>query len=221
MKKLIFVLLVALFSFGASTAQDNRISISPELNIPLGKLAWSYKPSMGIQLNYARIGDTDSKITKEVGFSVSYTSLAPLADTLYFVVDRGGVGGAGIGTAVYSSFKMIHFKGNFDFGVPIVKKKLALNFGFGVGYLQGIRDILFEDSFGSMDGVSENVAWATLVPKVGLEYKMSKNFSIATYLSYSIMIQMGSSDPGSLAYNEDTGKFYHYYTPGISLNYYF
>ncbi len=219
MKKHIIALLVALSYFGAASAQDNRISISPELNVPLGKLAWSYKPSMGVQVNYSRI--SDSRITVESGVSVGYTSFAPLADTLYYVVDKGGVDGVGIGSAVFSPFRMMNFRATVDFGFPIVKERLSFKLGVGLGFLFGMRTIEYWDTFGASDSSTEIVGWGALTTKAGLEYKITERFSVTPFINYSGIIQAGDTDSDSMNYNENTGLFYHFYTPGLSLNFYF
>jgi hypothetical protein len=196
MKKYIFSFLVLLLYYSSATAQRHQISISPEYNIPIGKLAWGNRAGVGIQLSYAHI--SGYKISRQAGFSISYTALPALADTLYYVVDKGGVGGVGIGTAVYSPFKMIQLKATTDFGLLLVKEKLYFNVGGGLGIIYGIRQIEFKDSFGAADGLNEIVGWGTLVPKASLEYKMGDHFSVSSFISYTFMIQLGNTNRKAL-----------------------
>jgi hypothetical protein len=219
MKKYIFSSLVLLLCYSSITAQKHKISVAPEYNIPIGKLAWGNRAGVGIQLSYAYI--SGYKVSKQAGFSIGYTAFPALADTLYYVVDKGGVGGVGVGTAVYSPFKMIQLKTTADFGFPLVEEKLYFNVGGGLGIIYGIRQIEFKDSFGAADGLNEIVGWGILVPRTSLEYKMGDHFSISSFISYTFMIQLGSTNRKALNYNPNTGSIYHFYTPGLSLNFIF
>jgi hypothetical protein len=216
MKKYMCVLL--LYSQSV-TGQTGQISISPEYNIPLGKLTWGNRAGVGTQLSYAHL--SGDRVTKQIGVSIGYTALPSLADTLYYVVDKGGVDGVGIGTAVYSPFKMFQLKVFTDFGFNLARERLYLNVGSGIGIIYGIRQIEFKDSFGASDGLDEIVTWAALVPKASLEYKIGDHFSLAYYLSYTFMIQSGNTDSNSMNYNPDAGSTYHFYTPGLSLSFIF
>jgi hypothetical protein len=218
MHKLLMVVLVTACCCHAVQAQDMRLSLSPELNIPLGKMAWSYKPSIGAQLAFSKV-DPGGDILSAYGISLSYTSLTPQADTLYYVVDEGGVGGASLGKAAYSAFQMLHLKASLDWAFPI-GKKMAFTLGAGLGIIYGRRSIYFEDATGSDDS-SELVGWGTLNPSAGFEFILSENFSLVPYVSYTVMLQLGSTDSDALNYNPGTGSFYHFYSPGISLNYSF
>jgi len=214
-----YFFLVSLFFYIDSIAQENVLSISPEYNIPLGKLAWSYKASPGIQLKYSLVARKNRNF--QSGLSFGYTALQPLADTLYYVVDRGGVGGVGIGTATFSPFKMIQITGTMNFEFPVVKKKLSINLGLGIGIIYGSREMIFEDSFGAIDDSAETVGWASMVSKAGLEYKITNNFSLSPYISYTFMIQTGNTDSNAIDYNPGTGAISNFYSPGMSISYSF
>lgn len=202
----------------SASSQDTRLSLSPELNIPLGKMGWSYKPAIGAQLGFSRV-DNGGDILSAYGISVSYTSFAPQADTLYYVADEGGTEGASIGKAAYSAFKIFHLKSTLDYAFPI-GKKMAFTLAASIGIMYGKRSIYFDDPNGTTD-LSELAAWGTLNPSAGIEFILSENFSVVPNVSYTFMIQAGNSDITALAYNPSAGSIYHFYTPGISLNYNF
>ncbi len=218
LKKLLMAVLVTACCCLAASAQDMRLSLSPELNIPLGKMAWSYKPSPGVQLGFSKV-DNGGDVLNAYGISLSYTSLTPQADTLYYVVDEGGVGGASLGKAAFSAFQMFHLKASLDWAFPI-GKKMAFTLGAGIGIIYGKRTIYMEDATGTNDS-GEFVAWGTLNPSAGYEFILSEHFSLVPYVSYTVMLQLGSTNSNSLNYNPDTGAFYHFFSPGISLNYSF
>src|SRR5690349_11875419 len=120
MHKYILLLLISVFSFSRNHAQT-RLSVSSEYLMPMGKMKWPYKPGIGADINLAKIND-DNTLTKFVGISIGYAALQPHADTLYYVYDYGGVDGIVVGRAAYSSFKMLRFKVNLEYALPLGKK---------------------------------------------------------------------------------------------------
>jgi hypothetical protein len=216
----VFASLMALIPF-EGVSQDYRISVSPAYSLPLGHLAWSYSPGIGARLEFASIRTKKTNVVSR-GLSIGYTAFRPLADTLYYVVDDGGQGanGAGIGTAVFSKFKMFHLEAMTDWGIAI-SKKVSLVPGIRFGIIYGQRDIDLSDSFGAAEGTSEVVGWGTLSARGGVEYKLSEHFSTTAFVAYTAMIQLGDTNPGAMNYNDNTGMFYHFYSPGVSLNFLF
>ena len=202
-----------------AAAQDSRFTISSEFNIPLGQLAWTYKPGIGALMNYSWV-DNGNDVLRAYGLSVGYGVLPPLADTLYYTVDKGGIDGAGLGRAIYSKFQMIQLKATLDYSFPL-GKKLALQAGGGVGIMYGIRDMTIEDDFGAEDGISEVVSWGMFTPTLGLEFILNDKVSVIPYFSYTAMVQLGNTNPNAIDYNADTGAFYHYCSAGVSFSFYF
>ncbi len=211
-------------SFFDVFSQSRRVGVSTSYSIPIGELGWTYSPGVGVKLNLSSINSKKSKISRIVGLSIGYTALPPLADTLYYIVDKGGAsavgGGAGIGTAVYSPFKLFQVEGSFGWGLPL-GKKLVLEPSILIGAVYGKRSATFEDVFGGSDGISELMTWASITPQVGVEYKLGDKWSITPFLSYTVIIQTGSTNPNAMNYNDNTGMLYHFYTPGVFLNYSF
>lgn len=218
MHKLLFVVLAVTCCCHTAFSQDTRLSLSPKLHIPLGKMSWSYKPAVGAELNFSRI-NTKRGAQSAYGFSFGYASFAPKADTLYYVVDQGGVDGASLGKAAYSAFKMYHLKVTLDYAFPIGKKN-AITYGVDIGIVYGKRTVYFEDATGTND-LEELGAWGTLSPWLGFEFIMSENFSLVPNVSYTVMMHAGSSDVNSYSYNPSAGFIYQFFTPGISINYNF
>ncbi len=209
------LLFLFLYSPGA-IAQSREISVAPEYNIPLGDLAWGNKAGLGLRLTYSIV--SRGKIKKQNSFSISYTSLPARADTLYYVVDKGGVGGVGLGKAVFSSFSMFQLRGGIEYSFPLIDRKLALKAGGGIGLVYGSRKISLTDSFGGGDGLSELVAWGTLVPSGSLDYRLNDLLTMSASISYTFMIQLGNTNSNSMNYNPNTGLIMQYFAPGISLN---
>lgn len=201
-------------------AQISVISISGDYNIPLGKMDWSYKPAFGTQLNYTRINNINGDWERGLGVSVGYTQFNPLADTLYYVVDRGGVQGVGLGSAVYSPFKIFMLSANLMANRNFTDN-FALSMNLAIGYYYGKRDIEFRDEFGAQDGLSEFVGRAGIVPRLGIKYGLNDYISITPFVSYTVMLELGSTDQDALDYNENTGKTLNYCSPGLALNFTF
>jgi hypothetical protein len=204
-------------------SQAYRVGISPCYNIPIGELAWSYSPAIGAKLHFSWLNQNNHGITRATGVMIGYHAFQPLADTLYYIADQGGLGttgnGADIGKAVFSPFKMLHLAATMDWGIPL-SKRLSINPGLHVGMLYAQRSIAFQDN-GGEDGIDELVTWATLNGQAGLEYKLGAHLSANFFVAYTFIIQLGNTNPDAMDYNENTGMFYHFYSPGISLNYYF
>jgi hypothetical protein len=118
---------------------------------------------------------------------IGYHAFQPLADTLYYIADQGGLGttgnGADIGKAVFSPFKMLHLAATMDWGIPL-SKRLSINPGLHVGMLYAQRSIAFQDN-GGEDGIDELVTWATLNGQAGLEYK---HISALTFSSLTLLL---------------------------------
>jgi hypothetical protein len=212
-----FFLVCCLFQ---THAQINIISISGDYNIPLGKMDWSYKPAFGTQLSYTRMNDINGDWERGMGVSVGYTKFNPIADTLYYVVDRGGVQGVGLGSAVYSPFKIFMLSANLMANRSFTDN-FALSMNLAIGYYYGKRDISFRDEFGAEDGLSEFVSRAGIVPRLGIKYSLNDYISITPFVSYTLMLELGSTDQDALDYNENTGKTLSYYSPGLALNFTF
>lgn len=201
-------------------AQISVISISGDYNVPLGKMDWSYKPAFGTQISYTRINDINGDWERGFGVSLGYTQFNPIADTLYYVVDNGGVQGVGLGSAVYSPFKIFMLSANLMANRSL-SDKLALSMNLGIGYYYGKRDIEFRDEFGAEDGLSEFVGRAGIVPRLGLKCSLNDYISFTPFVSYTLMLEIGSTDEEALNYNENTGKILNYYSPGLALNFTF
>jgi hypothetical protein len=216
-----FLLLFFVFSCSAVFAQDRRISILPEYSIPGGQLDWMYKTSPGIQLKYSSFSSS-SGTRHAVGVSLGYVAFQPKADTLYFVVDHGVNGrGVGVGRAMLSSLQFFQVGVHYDFYIKL-SDRVFLTPGAAFSAMYGRREMVFEDDLGAYEGSNEGgTPWAGLIPKIGLEYMLSDSFSIAPYISYSFLIQAGSTDESSINYSENTGAIYYYYSTGISINYSF
>jgi hypothetical protein len=206
--------------FAQAQAQINVISISGDYNVPLGKMDWTYKPAFGTQINYTKINDINGSWERGFGISLGYTQFNPIADTLYYVVDKGGVQGVGLGTAVYSPFKIFMLSANIMANRSL-SDNLALSMNLAIGYYYGKRDIEFRDEFGAEDGVSELVGRGAVVPKLGLKYSLNDYVSITPFVSYTLMLEVGSTDEYAIDYNENTGKTLSYYSPGLALNFTF
>lgn len=212
--------LLALCAHTSAPAQENRITIAPEYNAPIGKLSWSYRASPGIQLKYSRFNNDDYGFRKGMAISLGYTALQPIADTLYYIVDRGGVDGAAMGRAAYSPYRILQLTFALAYELDISKNVFA-DFGFGAAFYYGDRVIYFEDDFGAVDGADELITRGAFIPRAGLGFRINKNFSVIPYVSYHLMIEIGSTDPDALNYNANTGLMTHFYTSGLSLNFAF
>lgn len=217
LKYLFTFLLFINISFHAS-AQRGRISLSSGYNVPLGQMSWSYKSAADINLTGWWGFDKSKGWTKAIGMGVGYLQFDPLADTLYYIADRGGVGGVGLGKAVYSPFKIFKVSASM-MAIRKFNKKWATEFSLDVAYYYGKRDISYTDEFGGENGISEFGARGALVPKIGLSYNLNKRWSLAPFVSYTFMVEIGTTDPAALNYNPDTGKWMHYYAAGLTLNY--
>jgi hypothetical protein len=206
--------------FVQAQAQDNLVSISADYNIPLGKMNWSYKPAVGAQISYTRVKVSNRRWESGVGVTIGYTQFNPIADTLYYVVDRGGVQGVGLGTAVYSPFKIFSVSAAM-IANRTLSEKLALSMNLAIGYYYGKRDIEFKDEFGAADGVSELIGRGAAVPKIGLKFSLNDNVSITPFISYTFMIELGSTNPDAINYNPGTGASLNFYSTGLALNFIF
>jgi hypothetical protein len=216
MNKFLFFLFFTFCLLFQSQAQDLRVSITPSFNIPLGKMTWSYKPAPGINLSMHRFNDS-GHWTKGFGVAIGYLQFNPIADTLFYVVDKGGVDGVGLGKAVYSPFKIFTLSASI-IATRDLNKKLGMEFGMDVGYYYGKRDISFTDSFGASDDAGELIGRGTLVPRLGLRCNLNDNLSVTPYVSYSFMVQLGNTNPASMNYNADTGQSLSFYSTGLSFN---
>jgi hypothetical protein len=218
------IVLVALLASVKSFSQDHRISISPSYNQPLGDLKWAYSSGFGAKLSYSAFHSRRNHTDKLKTISLGYTKFNPIADTLYYVADGGGQGangnGAVVGTAVYSPFKLYHFEGSLGWILPL-GEKLSIVPIIGIGGFYGKRTIEVEDAVSGSYGVDEVMQWATLTPQVGLEYKVTEVISVSPFFAWSLMVQAGSTDTASYAYNENTGLLHYYYSTGVSLNFSF
>ncbi len=216
MRSLYLILPFLIIYSPTANSQSREITVAPEYNIPAGDLAWGNKAGLGLRLTFSKM-DGD-KILKINSLSISYTSLPARADTLYYVVDKGGVGGVGLGKAVFSSFNMFQLRAGIEYSFPLVDRKLALKAGGGVGLVYGSRKISLTDSFGGSDGLSELVAWGTLVPSTSLDYRLNDLLTMSVGVSYTFMIQLGNTNSSALNYNPNTGLIMRYFTPIIAFN---
>lgn len=107
-----------------------------------------------------------------------------------------------------------------DFELPL-GKKVAFNAGGSLAYVQGTREMHFGNQSGIIESSSESVPWVALSPRGGFVFKLGKHFHIEPFVSYTLMIQTGSTEEGAMNYNEDTGMTYSFYSPGCSLNFLF
>jgi hypothetical protein len=214
--------LLALFIMGcfSSACGQGQLRFSTEYSLPLGKMRWSYKPAVGAQLSYIRTNRIDKKWSKVYGLGLGYTQFNPLADTLYYVVDDGGVSGMNLGRAAFSPFKIYMLSAIMGFERRLGKNK-ALCLDLAVGYYYGQRTIYLEDDAGSMDGVDEIVGRGTFVPRLGFAFDLNKTISISPFVSYTFMLELGSTDPGALDYNPGTGSVLHYYSTGVAFDFNF
>jgi hypothetical protein len=217
MVKYIFALLFV-SSFLSAFGQSNQISVYGEYNVPLSKMEWFYKPSGGVQIHYTKL-DQGKRWTKGFGFGIGYTEFKPSADTLYYVVDQGGYNGASKGIGVYSPFKIFILSGSVTFD-RYLGKKASLSFAGNVGYYYGARDITYIDATGNT-GAGELIGWGAFVPRLGFTYFLTNAISVMPYVSYTFMIQLGSTSTDAMNYNPSTGTFMHYYSPGVALNFAF
>lgn len=218
-KYLLSFLIFVSFVFSAN-AQNGRISLSTSYNMPLGKMKWSYKSAPDIQLAALREFDNSKRWNTGFGLAIGYTKFNPIADTLYYVADRGGVGGLGLGKAVYSPFTIFKFSASL-MAIRKFNKKVGAELGLDVGYYYGKRDIDFTDEFGGQDGLSEFVTRGALVPRLGLSYNLNNQWNVTPFVSYTFMLEIGNTDPAAMNYNPDTGAWLSYYSAGLALNYLF
>jgi hypothetical protein len=219
MKKLLLFLFLMFCLLFESHTQDIGISITPSFNIPLGKMMWSYKAAPGAFLSVNRFNDSGNW-TKGFGVGIGYVQFNPIADTLFYVVDKGGVGGLGLGKAVFSPFKIFKLSASL-MATRELSKKLGMELSMEVGYYYGKRDITFTDQFGGYDGASELIGRGTLVPRLGFPYSINENFSVTPFISYSFMIEVGNTNPAATNYNPDTGQSLSFYSTGLSFNFLF
>lgn len=211
-----FVLITCLFH---ARAQDVMISLNTSYNIPRGNMKWSYKPALGVQLSGLAMNDS-KRWTTGLGMGIGYVQFDPIADTLYYVADRGGVGGLGLGKAVYSPFKILKISALL-MATRKLNKKLGAELSMEVAYCYGKRDIQFTDEFGGQDGVSELVTRGAFVPKAGLSYSLGDRWSVVPFIAYTLMIEIGDTNPQAMNYNADTGKSLSFYSTGLALNFLF
>jgi|GEM_PF-2286180 len=211
-------IIVFIFSFIDVSAQ--RISFSSSYNVPIGELSWSYQGALDLKLKYSSILTRKRKTPQLSSFYIGYSVLQPVADTLYYVVDRGGYDGAGLGTAVFQPFRMFQFGVGHQWMLAI-SRQFFLTPGLNLGGISGKREIAFEDTFGGSTSFSERVMWAALVPEFGMEYKFNDHFSTTAFVSYNFIIQTGDINEQSGDFTESAGFFYHYYSAGVSINFTF
>lgn len=195
---------------------QSQISSYINYNIPLGRMEWSYKAAPGIKLFYSGKRRMSKSLSSTMGVGIGYVRFNPLADTLYFISDRGGVNGITMGRAIFSPFSIYMLSGQMGFEKKL-NKKTRLILSLEVGYYYGKRDYQIEDDFGISDGVSEIVGRGAVSPNVGLAFDLNKSVSISPYLSYSLMIELGNTDQNAIDYNPATGSIMHFYSPGIAL----
>lgn len=220
MLKKIYSVASACFIFLSASAQRDQISLTPEYNIPVQKLGWSYQASPGIAIGYAHV--SGRRFLRQVGFSIGYTRLQNRADTLYYVVDNGTLSGVGLGKAAYSTMQLIQVKGIYDIKFPIKEDKLYVGGGLVIGAFFGARTMSFTDNLGGSEEYSEAASpWAALAPRIGFEYFLTDQISLEPTLSYTIMTQAGSTNPNSIRYNPNTLDLYYFLTAGVKVNYSF
>ena len=195
-------------------AQDSFLSIAPEYSVPQGRMNWSYKPGVGVRLTYGKTPST----RRSQGISLSYISFKPNADTVYYVSDYG-LQNVIVGKAAFSAMQCFQLSGHYDFIIPF-NKTLSLIAGGALTITYNKRTVYFKDQ-GMESTTEETIPWVGVSPKLGLEYNISNQLSLSPYASYMFMFQAGSTNQGSVYYNENTGHLYFYLSTGLSLNFYF
>ncbi|HTJ47875.1 MAG TPA: hypothetical protein VL443_00365 [Cyclobacteriaceae bacterium] len=227
MKKLYILILLFPFLLTPALAQKkkrskepkNKVSVAPFFAIPNGKLALNYNGSVGFQAGFFHtFTKKKSRFAPTVGAMLNYTRLQSKGDTLHFpVTDING--DPAIGSSYYTPFTMVQVKISGGMRFTLLDN-LYLTPGAELGYVIGKRDSYINDGY-SDSSDSEIKTWLLLAPKVNIEYKVNKHFSVEPFVAYNLIIQTGSTDTNSTDYNPDTGKTYSYLTPGVSLNFLF
>ncbi|MBL0744453.1 hypothetical protein [Chryseolinea lacunae] len=217
---------VLLFLPVCSFSQDNAVRIAPTYTIPLGKLSWSYLPSPGASVSFVYVQSHKKGVPRFItGLTLSYTKLQPRADTLFYVIDSDVDGlsneSVGLGTAVFSPYKMLQFQLFIHRAISLKKKKIFFEPGIAIGGMYGSQSFEFTTFTGGGESYDESVMWATMGPQAAIEFKLSSALSIIPSISYSFMVQVGSNDPESVDYNPNLGTTQHLYSTSLALNYSF
>jgi len=220
MNRSLGLMLIAISCCFSVFAQDMKVSLVPEINIPIGKLAWMYNPGPGAKISWVQMIDNKGKFRTSRNIDLGYRMLTSKADTLYYVADNGGVGGASLGKASFSDFRMFYAGGTYDFMYQ-PNKKIAISAGLVISAMFSKRTLYMDDPSGTNETSEKSTPWGTVGACFGVEYKLSDSFSIKPTFSYTLMIQAGSTNEYSRYYNATAGTTNHYLTPGIAVNYLF
>lgn len=218
------MLKVKLFAFficvavNGAYSQDVSISASADYNLPFGRLQWLYKPAPGATIEFMRWSD-NGRVSIGKGISLGYHAFQPIADTLYFLIDKGGFGGASLGKASFETYRFFKLSVLVDFDI-MLSKKVSLMAGVGVALNYVSHDYYYEDAYEETLG-SETVALGGLVPRLKLNFNISDRFSVAPYASYSALLQAGDPNAHFINFDSGTGTFNHYMTTGLAINFIF
>ena len=209
---LTFVLFLSILTGLDTKAQ--QLSLSSGYSKPLGQMGWAYKPGIGVGLEYKTEGSGSVEKTK--GISFTYIAFKPQADTLYFVSDYG-MQNAIVGKVAFGTFRSFQLGLSYDF-VITVSKPVSLNLGFNVVAMYNKETIYYKDQ--SVESFSEELGlWGALGPRIGVEYKLNKAWSVTPFVSCLFMLHGGNTNEMYVDYDERAGLFYTYFSTGLAINF--
>lgn len=200
-------------------AQDYRISLAPEIGIPLGDMTWSHKPGVGAKIAFSVVNEKRNVLRANI-YSIAYTSFSPRTDTLLYSFNDLNGGGTIQGKAAFGKFQMFEFRVGLGYAISFTKK-MAIDVGVGIGILQAKRYVYLEDALGVIDQTESGLGFS-ISSTIGLEYIATQSISITPYVAYSAsLLQMSDASQGYEKYNSSSAAFFQYLTPGISFSYSF
>jgi hypothetical protein len=215
MKKIILISFLITLSFSSSAQKG--VSLSVDYEIPLGELAFVYKPTTSYTFSF--LSADDDKIWN---FSIGYYSFIAKQDTFYYLVGENNYG-----IATQSNYSIIPLYVGLASKIRL-SDKIDFLPGIDLGYYYvwykyTSRDPMIEDSYSTVINVSgSNIEGkGVLSPKVGLSYKFTEALELKFQSKYNIFFSLGSQDSESIYYNPNVGTYNISWSNGLSLIYNF
>lgn len=187
--------------------------------MPGGDMAWFYKGSPGIQLNFSRVLTDRRGVYPGLGFSLGYSKFKPKADTLYFLIEDQ-FGSTGYGTAAYKDQTTIQLTVSYFWVFPIVQDRIEFLLGAELGYYYTHFEYYLDNDQQSTYGeeIDSNIA---LVPFASVGFNVTDHIRIAPYFKYNFVVSTSGSDWASIYFDTTIDYFQYFYSAGVSVGYTF